>query len=40
MVIDAGLMLFIIYWLFFIIIFPIVVGVTRDLGRAEKETKE
>ena len=40
MVVDAGLALFIIFWLFFMIIFPMASGIMRDLGRVEKETKE
>lgn len=37
---DIGTITFVIYWLCFMIIFPIALGVTRDLGRAEKETEE
>lgn len=40
MVVDAGLGLFIIWWLFFMIIFPMAAGIMRDLGKVEKETKE
>mgnify|MGYP000238682481 CR=1 FL=1 len=37
--IDAGTGTFVIYWVVFLIIAPILLGITRDLAAAEKKTK-
>lgn len=38
--IDPGTAFFVIYWLLFLILLPIILGITKDLGVAEKEAKE
>ena len=38
--IDLGTGFFIGYWLIFLIFLPIILGITKDLGMAEKEVEE